>query len=111
MKLEYFFNAVGLFLVLKGIWILTALVINIKGYYNLKEDYDTFFDFCCDYYSDSKIWQLRKKLGLRKFYNSKLFIVLRVFLGILILCLGILVWLGVLWIMQSEYADYLLVEF
>ena len=110
MKIGDYIAALGVFLILRGIWVFVELRINIKGYILYKDQYNSFYEFCCDYYSNRISWKLRRILGLKRFYNSKIFIVLRSLVGLLFIALGFTAVVGVGLLKSSDYGNLLEIE-
>ena len=98
------------YLFIYGIWQFIHLRINKKGYELEKQDHESFFDFMCRYYSDDLSWKLRKKIGLRWIYNSKVYERFIILKGIILVAVAILMVVLLLLFKQSEYFIWLGIE-
>lgn len=76
-------------------------------YNKYKEDGESMFEFLCRV-KGGFFWELRKKMGLSWYYNSKTFNIFSISLGILLIVLGVALFIFLFWFQNSsEYSVFL----
>lgn len=101
---------IGTLLLLYGVWQFIWLKVTLEGYKIEKQGKETFFDFCVRYYGGFG-WNLRKKLGLKSFYNTRFFRVSVRIRGVLLILLSIVIFGFLLFVSQTDYAPWLDIKF
>ena len=107
MSIRTVSSFIAALMVLEGIYKCFWYRIMFSAYKKLKNDDESFFDFLCRIKSGF-LWKLRKRFGLRWYYNSRLYKIITILLGIVLVLCGISIFIFIFWFSKnSEYAVYM----
>lgn len=106
MRIKDIFIFFSSLLILFGLWQFVWLWIAIRGFKYLRENNETFFQFCCRNF-DSAIWRIRKKFKMDMFYNSRVFKISVILKGLLLVLLGVVIIVVYFLIKSTEYGVWL----